>query len=351
MQYNITCRQKDKGWQFIISYKLGEKWKQKSKQGFKNKSLAKIAAQKEVKNLENNLEFINNEYDGITFKDFCDIYIEHVILHLEYNTILLFKASINAFSDISNKKLELISTMDLQKCIDKLLKKGVKPSSLKVYLGKIKTILYSASNQYKVMSPIDFTNLKIIGSKSDTEKKALTLEELNKLLDCIDNIRHKLILAMAGMCGLRYGEILGVTWDCVDFKNSILTINKQWKKTKNGYTFGELKSKNSYRQIPIPNKLHKLLQYYKLNTPYNIDNRILDYQSACTANINHVLKKHNITIHELRHTYATTLIASGVDFKTAAQLLGHDIEQTMKTYSHVNDDMLKYATNIIKNIF
>ncbi|WP_326498383.1 hypothetical protein [Clostridium brassicae] len=45
------------------------------------------------------------------------------------------------------------------------------------------------------------------------------------------------------------------------------------------------------------------------------------------------------------------LIASGLDFKTVAKLLGHDIQQTMKTYSHVNDDMMKKATNIIENIF
>ena len=60
---------------------------------------------------------------------------------------------------------------------------------------------------------------------------------------------------------------------------------------------------------------------------------------------------YNITLHELRHTYATMLISNGVDFKTAALLLGHDVEQTMKTYSHVNEDMLNKASNIIKNIF
>ena len=41
----------------------------------------------------------------------------------------------------------------------------------------------------------------------------------------------------------------------------------------------------------------------------------------------------------------------GIDFKTAAKLLGHDIDQTMKTYSHVNDDMIKNAKNIINKFF
>ncbi|BDR64449.1 hypothetical protein K134307016_13830 [Clostridium tetani] len=69
--------------------------------------------------------------------------------------------------------------------------------------------------------------------------------------------------------------------------------------------------------------------------------------------MNGKLKRHGykITIHELRHTYATRLIANGVDFKTAARILGHSVEQTLKTYSHVNDDMLKKAHQVIQNIF
>ena len=58
-----------------------------------------------------------------------------------------------------------------------------------------------------------------------------------------------------------------------------------------------------------------------------------------------------ITVHDLRHTYATRLISNGVDYKTAAGLLGHDVKETMAIYSHINDDMLKKATDIIGNIF
>ncbi|WP_455803973.1 tyrosine-type recombinase/integrase [Clostridium butyricum] len=58
-----------------------------------------------------------------------------------------------------------------------------------------------------------------------------------------------------------------------------------------------------------------------------------------------------ISIHELRHTYATLLIGNGIDFKTAAQLLGHDVQQTLKTYSHVTDEMLNKATEKISKIF
>ena len=60
---------------------------------------------------------------------------------------------------------------------------------------------------------------------------------------------------------------------------------------------------------------------------------------------------YEITIHDLRHTYATHLIANGLDFKTVAQLMGHDVQETIKTYSHVTDDMIKKAANVIEKIF
>ena len=47
----------------------------------------------------------------------------------------------------------------------------------------------------------------------------------------------------------------------------------------------------------------------------------------------------------------TTLISRGVDFKTVAKLMGHDVEQTMKTYSHVTDEMMDNATQLINKIF
>ena len=85
------------------------------------------------------------------------------------------------------------------------------------------------------------------------------------------------------------------------------------------------------------------------------DNRLFHWVRINTASLlfsTHIKKAgYDITIHELRHTYATILISNGVDFKTAAKLLGHDVEQTMKVYSHVTSDMLENAKNIIENIF
>lgn len=156
--------------------------------------------------------------------------------------------------------------------------------------------------------------------------------------------------------GLRIGEILGLTWSDIDDKNSTITVNKQWKEiSKNKYNFGSLKTKNSNRIIPIPTTLVKSLLEYKNSSIKQFDNRLFSYRNTAsvTALLASKYKKlgYQISIHTFRHTYATNLIGNGLDFKTTAKLLGHTVEMTMKTYSHVNDDMLLKATKIIAENF
>ena len=162
----------------------------------------------------------------------------------------------------------------------------------------------------------------------------------------------------AGKCGLRLGETMGVKWSDLDFKKNILYVRQQWKllnaDDNEEYGFGPLKTENSKRDVPLPNAVKIALMQYRTSHPINIDNRVIQLTSVNGAgsNIQRAFKRvgYNISIHELRHTYATLLIANGVDFKTAANLLGHTVEMTMRTYSHVTDDMIQRAANIINNI-
>jgi len=155
---------------------------------------------------------------------------------------------------------------------------------------------------------------------------------------------------------LRIGEICGLTWKDIDFANKSIDVNKQWIKDKKGiWGFGELKSSNSYRVVPMPQIVCKELQNLRSYSPIDINGRILRVKNTTSfsANLIAYYKKNgfDISVHELRHTYATNLIANGIDFKTAAKFLGDDVKETLGTYSHVNDDMIKIATNIIEKIF
>lgn len=360
MDYNITYREKDKGIQLIISYKdHNGKWKQKSKQGFKKKSEAKKYSDKMLDELkeryDNNIN-IHSDYENITFTQFSKIYIEHLKLHKETNTILLYELAIKHFSSLDNIKIRNITSLDIQICVDNLIKKHLKYSSINTYLARIKVIFKAAVDKYNIITSSPVNNISIKTNKEKNEKRALTKNELDDLIIKTKNIKYKVLFSLAGTCGLRLGEILGLTWDCVNFEDCLLTINKQWKNITPGVRgFGELKSKNSYRVVPIPSDTLELLQEFKKLSSTDKHNRVIPYSQiqGLTPLLKNYLGKmgFDITIHELRHTYATMLISNGIDFKTAAKLLGHDIEQTMKTYSHVTDDMLLNATNLINKIF
>lgn len=360
MQYNITYREKDKGIQFIISYKdCFGKWKQKSKQGFKIKREAKAAADIELEKLKKSLELKSNlseEHQGITFKEFADMFIDHEQLYKQWNTIRIAKIAFNKFTLLNDIELTKIKSLDIQKCVDDLIKKGFKESTIKLYLAKIKVLFKSAKDKYKILVESPVQNIDLHNDKSTTEKTALTNSELNILLGKIKKRKYYLVSLIASKCGLRLGEIAGLTWDDIDFKNCIININKQWKKINfSEYGFGELKSKNSKRSVPAPTIVLSELSKYKKEMPTNLDNRIFSVNSlsSLSGKLLETYRKlgFDISVHELRHTYATLLISNGIDFKTAAKLLGHDVEQTMKTYSHVTDDMLTNASKIINNIF
>jgi integrase len=362
-QYNISYRKKDNSWQYIISYKDGLKWKQKSKQGFSLDKVGKMeckeAAEKMVEELKIKMDLqgeVNPEYDGITFKKFADMFIEHEKLYKEANTIRTYKVATNAFKSIHTLKMSEITAIHIQRCIDKMIEKKISNNTIKKYLKRIETMFNKAMKKYKIIATIPTANIDVPKDKIKIEKIALTKSELNMLLSKIENKHYYAISLVASKCGLRIGEIMGLKWSDVSMDKCILSVNKQWKKKLNGgFDFGELKSFNSNREVPIPIDVVMALKKYKNETPANIDGRIFKQRNNESIGfcLQQTYKKlgFDISVHELRHTYATTLIANGVDFKTVAKLMGHDVEQTIKTYSHVNDDMMKNATDLINKIF
>lgn len=369
MQYSTNIRKKDKGWQYIITYKdLSGKWKTKSKQGFKTRQLARDAMDDMITELKDNISS-GIDSNSVTFKQFSDMYIEHMELHREANTILEMKRVQKTFVDLSNKELSKITKLDVQRIVDKLVKRGLKIKTIKSYIARLKSMFYSAKDDYNLIYNIPLNKLVIKEDKdndSRTNKRALSKVEIKKILEFLETYQNKdyyYICSIALKAGLRLGEILGLNWQDIDFKENTISINKQWKLLKgtSKYGYGSPKSKNSYRTVPLSNSLKKdILKLKEINKSNNVisfkdSSRIFNYKNTDSVSIciNRLFKinKFNCTVHELRHTFATNLIANGIDFKTAASLLGHDVKETMKTYSHVTDDMKKKAEKLINELF
>lgn len=146
LEYNITYRQKDKGWQFIISYKLDNKWKQKSKQGFRTKSDAKPAAEKMLKELKHQLRnknsILDTNYDSITFKELSKLYIDHISLYRENNTINAYQYTFNKFESLNTLKVKDIKKLHIQKTVDDIFKsEKIQSKTINTYVNRIKLLL------------------------------------------------------------------------------------------------------------------------------------------------------------------------------------------------------------------
>ncbi|WP_252238260.1 tyrosine-type recombinase/integrase [Clostridium sp. VAP51] len=358
-EYNITYRKKDKGLQAIISYKDNNgKWKQKSKQGFPNtregKKKAKIWADEILQEIK-----VTNpatiELKDLTFEFFVSMYKKSLSLSVSYLTMRGCNTSLKHFAALDNLKINKITNIHIQDCVNDMLKLGLTTSTIKTYLQKLNIFFNEAINQ-GIIQKNPIANIRYYKDKQNNTKIALTSKEQTKLLENISNPKHYLISLIALKTGARIGEILAITWNDIDFENNIIVINKQWNLNKKGeYSFVDVKGVNSNRSIPIPYVLATELKKYKDKNPINIDNRIFNYKNTASTSSNlireYVRLGFNISVHELRHTYATNLIQNGVDFKTAAKLLGHTVEMTLNVYSHVTDDMMKKATKIINNCF
>ncbi|MDY5910596.1 MAG: tyrosine-type recombinase/integrase [Inconstantimicrobium porci] len=358
MDYNVNYRKKDKGIQAIVSYKVGNKWKQKSKQGFEDSRLGKRKAKEWVENTIQELKELdtsNIDMMDITFKDFYNMYISDHKANLSPNSLVGYNYAFNSVKDLHKLEISKIKKIDIQRIFDNL---KLSANSKNTLLARIKCMFNSAINEYEIINKNPCVSIKLEKTKT-REKRALTQDELKDLLSKLKTnktIRAYITSVLASKCGLRLGEILGLTWDKIDFKNREITIDKQWNildKKNNIYGFKKLKTNNSYRTIPVSASVIEILKEYKNNYPISITGRLINIKSS--NSYSNVLIKiyrrmgYDISVHELRHTYTTNLIANGIDFKTAAMLIGDTVDMVMKVYSHVNKDMMNKARDIINN--
>lgn len=187
------------------------------------------------------------------------------------------------------------------------------------------------------------------------EIRILTKEELERFLSCAREHRLYPAFFLLATTGLRRGELLGLRWQDVDLERGTITVNQNLVSLNRGVAFQEPKSKAGGRSIPLlPEAVEVLKEWRKkwleeklklgpgwpdcdLVFPSEVHTPI--YPRNFTRVFYEILKKANlsgVTIHSLRHTYATLLLEAGEHPKVVQELLGHSsITMTLDTYSKV----------------
>lgn len=350
MQYNFTIRKKDKGYQIIVSYKDGLKWKQKSKQGFSTQRDAKLYGQEIVEKLKKtSTNPLDDSLKDITLIEFYKIYMNENKPDV-YTTYKAYDNAFNKFNQLFNIKIKDISEIQIKNIINNL---NQSIASKNLCITIITKILKYAISPYRIINHNPCQNIKRLKSKKDKKLNALSDDKIDHLLNSIKehNYKYYLICSIAAYTGMRYGEILGLTWSDIDLDNSIIDINKQLAYSDKGlFKIRQLKTKNSYRKIPIPPILKNILISYKTISD---DEFLFNNNTGSTGAVSVIIKRYlpNTSIHDLRHTYATKLISNGVDIKTVASLLGDTVDTVINTYIHYTDEMRLKAHDSVSKIF
>ena len=211
--------------------------------------------------------------------------------------------------------------------------------------------------------------------------KYLTVEEQEKFLEAAERSHNYRQYALLLETGLRTAELIGLTWDAIDWKKRTLTVNKslEYRHSRRYWRAGPPKTKKSYRTIPLTERAYTILKscYDEKDTRKESEmlSQILEYTDSRTGEKKCLVMRDLVFInwrtgepaknssydthlyklcdeagikrfcmHALRHTYATRAIERGVQPKVLQQLLGHaSIKTTMDRYVHVTDESLAKA--------
>jgi len=184
--------------------------------------------------------------------------------------------------------------------------------------------LSSLTNRYIIHSGGKAIDTKatcrtIIRSKQEAPPKALSKEELTKLLDASPPKLRPLFL-LGSHAGLRLGEVFGLHWEEVDFMKGVITIKRSYSgPTKNGKT----------RKVPMSSQIERMLldlEGYKTKTGpiFKPSNPNPELRGLCKQ-----IGISEITFHGLRHTFATLALESGKNPKDVQKIMGHSQLSTL----------------------
>ena len=197
--------------------------------------------------------------------------------------------------------------------------------------------------------------------KKAKEMQVLTREEMQRFMAQAKADGYFELFLLELCTGMRRGEIVALQWDDLNMQTGELHICRQATTVKGSIHICAPKTKSSIRTVILPPEIVKILAEYKkrINSRWMFPSPVKEdapyHPSAIRKVLDRTLERaecKHVRFHDLRHTFATTALANGMDVKTLSAIIGHiSSETTLNIYTHITDNMQRSAANKIEQGF
>jgi len=342
------------------------------------KVITKSAFAKTQKELITKMLRLRENYQGVELTEESNMtlqtwidkwFAEYALPSLRPSTIRCYQRYARYICDrIGEKQVKLLTTSEVQRAYNSIKHSGRKKDHPE-YGSEVSDTVVRAVHMllHQIMdaavaehlAAYNPTNGTVIPKKNYRDKQILNEKEFETFMDAIEKEPIWYDFFYIEMTtGLRRGEICGLKWSDFDEKNGILYVVRSVGETVNSVReIGETKTSAGKRKVVLPASTYNILVQRKESAisewifPHLTKPENPMSPSTAYHRLKSLLEKNhlpNVRFHDLRHTFATHALTSGVDAKSLSSILGHtNASFTLDTYTHVTTEMQKNASAIV----
>lgn len=261
-------------------------------------------------------------------------------------------------------KLCDIKPIHIQNYVDDLLDL-LTPQTIKVHLNILNLALKRAYRLKLIKENV--VQFVEVPKNKKYKNEIYNAEDMKKLLEKSRETSLELPIILASGLGLRISEILGLTWNNIDFNDFTITIDKITMRDKGQVILKEPKTESSIRTISAPKEIILMLKQLKKDRlaaklrGEKSHRELIFYdknlnpiaQDVLSKKFRYFLQENNlkhIRFHDLRHSHVTMLIDAKVPIKVISERVGHsNVNTTLNIYSHALREMDQEASDKISD--
>lgn len=302
--------------------------------------------------IENNL-YMNES--NATLEQFLNEWHEVYTKRLQETTRELYKmyADVHIIPELGHLQIKKIRPIQLQDFYNKKLEtlSGKTVGKLHTFLNRV--LGDAMRNQLIKYNPCD-------GVEKPKARKfkpnVCSEDDFQRLLGIAKGTFDEVAILLAGVCGLRRGEIFGLRLIDIDFKESKISVVETMVRLKGEWIIKKPKNESSQRTIKVPDFVTYTISEY-LSSLKVVPQRICSeyLPNSYSQHFKALLEKNDLPplrFHDLRHYNATIMLKYGISDKVAAARLGHSqVQTTREIYQHVLEDMDNTASDVIEEVF